>query len=1034
MSDIEVTLLSKHGGPLTKRIRLSDAGTIVSDGSACLMTHGEAVRMRLDNLAAFGILIEHLKPNQGIALGALRDDLPERVDIVTKARLEKLNGVAAPDLIARTAGNIHYRAEQPALALIDVDTKDVPPPVVARVKAVGGIWNALCNVVPDLNSVARVVRPSTSSGLYRADTAEQLPGSGGVHFFLEVENGADVNRFLRCLHERCWLAGYGWMIVGAGGQLLERSIVDRMVGAPERLVFEAPPITAAPIAQDQDARKPQVIEGTTLDTIAACGPLSIVEQAALNKLRARERQRLAGEARKARDTFIAEHTQRLIARTGMTAQRASRIIAKQCDGVLLPDVVLTFDDDDLADVTVADVLADPARYEGATLADPLEGVAYGVCKARIMLRPDGTPWIHSFAHGRTIYELKLDVAAATTALEKAMKEEVTRTFVRVVLAGDLDDDEIEALRNYAAQRSGIGKRAIDRTLKVARIKLGRQRAQKERERRMADRTDPRPQIEAPDKAAEWLPQMQVINDVLSASKDAEPPMRDIEGFVVAVHLRQVVNMHLLTARGANEGDSNGSRLPPPEQPVLYRLSEAELAERIERHIEYVNAAGKPVHLAAPFVHHFRQRKNDHALPTVTAVATMPMVLPDGTILSGRGLDRQRGIVFRVPNALEALLPRIEDCTPTAVAEAMRFCADEWLCDVATDYSGKCVLIAQALTILERLLLSARPCFLITAGQRGGGKTTTVHMISLAVLGHRAAAAAWSSSEEERRKALFAFLGAGVAMIAWDNIARGTTISCPSIERALTTETYTDRVLGETRNETVPATTIMTFTGNNISPRGDLASRALTTRIAVDRPDPENRTFSHPDPLAWTELHRGQILAALYTILLGNPRLRLGSNVPPAETRFKMFWHLIGSPIEHAAMQHVAHVDALVTDPHPTCKPCIISFRKLFLTGEADEEQTNSLATVLEVLHTRWPDGCQASEVAAYAGLADDGAIAFKAALEQAAGKAIKVVTAPVITWRLKSLVDAPVQIGGQTLKLIYLPDHQGGTFIVRTIK
>jgi hypothetical protein len=717
----------------------------------------------------------------------------------------------------------------------------------------------------------------------------------------------------------------------------------------------------------------------------------------------------------------------------MTAPRASRIIAKQCDGVLLPDVVLPFDDDELAGVTVADVLADPAKYEGATLADPLEGVAYGVCKARIMLRPDGTPWVHSFAHGLTVYELKLDATATMTVLETATKEEVTRTFVRVVLAGDLDDDEIEVLRNYAAQRSGIGKRAINRMLKVARTK----RIQNERERRMADRTDPRPQIEAPDKDAEWLPQMQVINDVLSASKDAEPPMRDIEGFAVAVHLRQVVNMHLLTARGANEGDTNETRLPPPEQPVLYRLSEAELAEQIEQHIEYVNAAGKPVHLAAPFVHHYRQRKNDHALPKVTAIATMPMVLPDGTILSGRGLDRRRGIVFRVPTVLEVLLPRLEDCTPYAVAQAMQFLCNDWLVDVATSYSGKCVLLADALTTLERLLLPERPCFFITAGQRGGGKTTAVHMISIATLGHRAAAAAWSASEEERRKALFAFLGAGVPTIAWDNIPRGATIACPSIEKALTSETYTDRVLGETRNETVPSTTIMTFTGNNISPRGDLASRALTARIAIDRADPENRTFRHPDPLAWTEAHRGRILQALFTILLGNPRHRLGGTAPPSETRFKPWWHLIGSAIEHAAKQHtelaVREPMWMAVEP-PACPAETISFRTMFLTGESDEEQTSGLATVLEVLQTRWPGGCQASEVAAYAALADESAIAFRASLEQAAGKAIKVVTAPVITWRLKSLVDAPVQIGGQTLKLIYLPDHQSGTFIVRTIK
>lgn len=59
-----------------------------------------------------------------------------------------------------------------------------------------------------------------------------------MHVFILVQDGRDCERFLKTLHLRCWLAGFGWMMVGAGGQLLERSIVDRVVGSPERLGFE----------------------------------------------------------------------------------------------------------------------------------------------------------------------------------------------------------------------------------------------------------------------------------------------------------------------------------------------------------------------------------------------------------------------------------------------------------------------------------------------------------------------------------------------------------------------------------------------------------------------------------------------------------------------------------------------------------------------------------------------------------------------------------------------------------------------------
>ena len=361
---------------------------------------------------------------------------------------------------------------------------------------------------------------------------------------------------------------------------------------------------------------------------------------------------------------------------------------------------------------------------------------------------------------------------------------------------------------------------------------------------------------------------------------------------------------------------------------------------------------------------------------------------------------------------------------------MRFLTDEWLCDVETNYAGKCTLIAIALTIIERLLLPERPAFFITAGQRGGGKTTALHMISIAILGRRASAAAWSPNDEERRKALLAYLGEGIPFIVWDNIPRGAAISCPSIEKALTAETYTDRVLGVSDTRTVPATAVHVFTGNNIAARGRSQRRArCRLALPLTRPDPENREFTHPDPLAWTEANRGRILRALYTIALGSPRLR-ASNPPAAETRFKGWWHLVGSAIEHAAKQHTEHVAAMVMAAHRTCKPATISFRTLFLAGEADEEQSSGLATVLDVLHARWKGGCEAKDVAAYTGTADEDSINFRAALELATGKVLKVITATTITWRLKALVGAPVQIGNRILTLEYTPHHQSGTFKV----
>lgn len=1041
MTGIELTRFVKAGGPLTKRIYLDAAGTVVSDGSACIMGCGTAHRLPLTNLDAFAAAIANIPSHEALGLGTLRPGLPDQVHVVTKERLAEVNGAAGPDVIARTSDSILYQPGRPALALLDFDAKGMPADVAARLSEAGGFWGALVTVVPALASAARVARASTSAGLYRADTGERFNGSGGQHIYLQIGDGADAVRLVHVLHERAWLAGFGWLMVGAGGQFLERSIVDRMVGASERLVFEGAPVLVPPLAQDAASRLPVVSPGCIFDTAAQCPSLSIVERARLSDLIAKAKEQLKPQAAKAREQFVREHGERLVQRTGVPPTEAARIITRQCDGILLPDLVLPFDDPVLAGRTVADVLADPEAFDSATLADPLEGPEYGMCKARIMRRADGTVWIHSFAHGRTTYELRFDHRAVRAAVEAAPPTEAARRFVALASSGDFDADEIECLRDLAADRAGVGKRAIDRKLKAAQEEKHARRAAEERQARAAARTDPRPQLQAPPSDAEWLPQMTALNDVLAASTAPEPPMRDAEGVVATVAVCAPAMMHLLTGAGANGAEPAESRLPAPQQPLIARLTEAEVAELIERHIEYVvetpEGGVRPVHLAKPFVQHFWQRR-DSALPIVQAVATMPLVLSDGSMLAGRGLDRDRGIVFRIADELMTRLPHPRDCTPLTVGEAMRFLCDDWLVDVSADYSGKAVLVALALTVIERMALPERPAFLVTAGQRGGGKTTAVHKISTAVLGHRSAAVAWSNSEEERRKALFALLGAGVPLVAWDNIARGTSLSCPSIEKALTSDTYADRVLGETEYRTVPAATVMTFTGNNITARGDLASRTLTARLAVDRPDPENRKFEHADPIGWTEAHRGEILRALYTILLGNPRFELGRKARPAETRFKAWWHLVGSAVEHAAQCHADNLSEgvkwFVDDDTPRkCPPSSIRFRDLFLSGESDDEHATSIATVLDVIRTRWPSGCTATEVAAYCDEQNSGASNFRGAIEAASGKAIKVCTSTVLTWRLKAVTDAPAYVGDKMLVLRYMPDNtkHGGTFAVK---
>ena len=396
---LQITVFDKTGGILTKKISLAKDGTVDSDGSACKMSEGRARRIEISGVEEFAKIIGGLRPFQGIALGAMRDDLPDEVKVVVKGKLNGKDGV-----IARTRDHFEFRKGKPALAAIDFDKNGITNEVEKRIG--NDVWNVLTEVLPVLRDVARVTRRSTSSCLYNGDTA--LPTSGGLHGYVLVKDGSDIKRFLETLHERCWLNGLGWFYITKNGIASERSIIDPTVATPEHLLFEGPPKVEKPLRQDREARRPIPYDGEVLDTRLACPDLTAEEQEAVDKLKADEKERIQPEIDKVRAAYIDVQVEDLIKRKGISKAEAVKIAESQCNGVLCAEIVLEFNDPKLKDCTVGDVLDDPERFRNKPLADPIEGSGYksGRTCAMVMLRRDGGwPWIKSHAHSGVSYTL-----------------------------------------------------------------------------------------------------------------------------------------------------------------------------------------------------------------------------------------------------------------------------------------------------------------------------------------------------------------------------------------------------------------------------------------------------------------------------------------------------------------------------------------------------------------------------------------------------------------------------------------------------
>ena len=398
---VKVTGFRKDNGPITKHIELVN-GKIANDSSNCFMTSGAAWLVELDSATAIAAFINNHGPNEAYALGRIKDGHPARVRVVTAAKLNEAKG--DPAVIARTKNYLIFPEGEPGLVLLDIDLKGMPEAAKRRIKERGGVWGVLCEVLPPLGSVARVVRPSTSHGLRNRKTGETYPHSGGFHAAVPVTDASDIPRFLSDLHDRLWLDGFGWGIVSAAGSFLERSLIDRFVGSPERLIFEGAPIIEPPL--EQERRDAVAHEGDVLDMKLACPPLTDAEKDEVKQLKDAEAARLKPEMDKARAEWSEGHIKRRVA-SGMTEAEAKAEVDRLIDTrELSGDFPLPFDDPRLTGATVVEVVAAPDKYINKTLSDPFEGRSYGRGKAILYRTDNGSLIIHSFAHGGVLYGLK----------------------------------------------------------------------------------------------------------------------------------------------------------------------------------------------------------------------------------------------------------------------------------------------------------------------------------------------------------------------------------------------------------------------------------------------------------------------------------------------------------------------------------------------------------------------------------------------------------------------------------------------------
>jgi len=156
----------------------------------------------------------------------------------------------------------------------------------------------------------------------------------------------------------------------------------------------------------------------------------------------------------------------------------------------------------------------------------------------------------------------------------------------------------------------------------------------------------------------------------------------------------------------------------------------------------------------------------------------------------------------------------------------------------------------------------RPMHLLNAPLERTGKSKLVNEVFGGIItGRDTPSMQITDREEEREKRILAMLIQGETLMHLDNLP--AYIDSPALASLLTTRWFIGRLLGYSRNVSLPNNLTIVGTGNNVQASGEIAKRIVPIMIEPTSANPEARTdFQHPDIRAYVREQRRLVLECL----------------------------------------------------------------------------------------------------------------------------------------------------------------------------
>ncbi len=291
---------------------------------------------------------------------------------------------------------------------------------------------------------------------------------------------------------------------------------------------------------------------------------------------------------------------------------------------------------------------------------------------------------------------------------------------------------------------------------------------------------------------------------------------------------------------------------------------------------------------------------DDELPALEAVVATPVFDTEGRLVSMPGYHRDARLwLHTAPDLTVPAVP--ERPSDEDLRTARTLLLDDLLVDFpfAADSDRAHAVAALVLPFVRRMVSGCTPLHLLEAPTPGSGKGLLADVLAIVALGRACDPTTITPDEDEARKKITSILARAQPLILLDNVRDG--LDSAQLASALTAETWSDRMLGQTRMIDLPNRATWLVTANNPRLSLEIARRCVRVRLDAKRDRPWERTgFKHSPLRDWARRHRASLIHAVLVLV----RSWTAAGRPAGERTlgsFESWAAVVGGVLAHAGI-------------------------------------------------------------------------------------------------------------------------------------